>query len=117
MVVGSEVKDIQSISDEICIKETKMYARAVNVQFQQGKVDEANQIVSNQIVPAMKTQKGFRTQFLLTQKETGKAISINMWDTEEDLAAFEKSTLYRELMSKLAGVLAGPPSGDSYEVS
>jgi heme-degrading monooxygenase HmoA len=94
-----------------------MYARAVNVQFQSGKVDEANHLVKDAIVPVMKEQKGFKGQFLLTQRDTGKAISINLWETEADLTAFESSPLYRELIGKLAGVLAGPPAGERYEVS
>ena len=94
-----------------------MYARAVNVQFQSGKVDEANQIVKDAIVPALKEQKGFKGQFLLVQRDTGKAISLNLWDTEADLTAFESSQLYGELMGKLAAVLAGPPAGERYEVS
>jgi len=94
-----------------------MYARAVNVQFQAGKVDEANGIVKDAIVPVLKEQKGFKGQLLFTQHDTGKAISINLWETEADLSAFEASPLYRELMGKLAGVLAGPPAGERYEVS
>ncbi len=86
-----------------------MYARAVNIQFQPGKINEASRIVNDSIVPAMKGQKGFKGQLLLTQTETGKAISINLWETEIDLTAFETSPLYEELMGKLAGVLAGPP--------
>jgi len=94
-----------------------MYARLVNVQFQAGKLDEANRIVNDSIVPSLKEQKGFKGQFLLTQHDTGKAISLNLWETEGDLSAFESSPLYRELMGKLAGVLAGPPAGEAYEVS
>jgi len=94
-----------------------MYARAVNVQFQTGKVDEGSHIVKDAIVPVLKEQKGFKGQLLFTQHDTGKAISINLWDTETDLAAFETSPLYRELMGKLASVLAGPPAGERYEVS
>jgi heme-degrading monooxygenase HmoA len=94
-----------------------MYARAVNVQFQSGKVDEANHIVKDAIVPVLKEQKGFKGQFLLTQRDTGKGISINLWETEADLTAFESAPLYRQLMGKLAGVLAGPPAGERYEVS
>lgn len=94
-----------------------MYARAVNVQFQSGKVDEANHIVKDAIVPVLREQKGFKGQFLLIQRDTGKAISINLWESEADLTAFESSLLYRELMGKLAGVLAGPPAGERYEVS
>ena len=94
-----------------------MYARAVNVQFQAGKVDEGSRIVKDAIVPVLKEQKGFKGQLLFTQHDTGKAISINLWDTETDLTAFETSPLYRELMGKLASILAGPPAGQRYEVS
>jgi len=94
-----------------------MYARAVNVQLKSGKLDEAAYIVKDAIVPVLKQQKGFKGQLLLTQSDTGKAISINMWETEADLTVFETSALYRELMGKLAGVLAGPPAGERYLVS
>jgi heme-degrading monooxygenase HmoA len=94
-----------------------MYARAVNIQFQAGKLDEASRIVKDAIVPVLKEQKGFKGQLLLTQPDTGEAISINLWETETDLAAFETSPLYRELMGRLASVLAGPPTGERYEVS
>ena len=94
-----------------------MFARAVNIQFQPGKIDEASGIVKDSIVPAMKDLKGFKGQLLLTQTDTGKAISINLWETEADLTAFETSPLYKELMGKLGGVLAGPPVGERYKVS
>ncbi len=94
-----------------------MYARVVNVQFQPGKLDEANRIVNESIVPVLKEQKGFKGQLLLTQQDTGKAISINLWETEADLTAFETSPLYREVLGKLAAVLAAPPAGEAYEVS
>jgi heme-degrading monooxygenase HmoA len=94
-----------------------MYARAVNVQFQSGKADKTNHLVRDAIVPVLQEQKGFKGQLFLIQRDSGKAISINLWETEADLTAFESSPAYRELMSKLAGVLAGPPSGDRYEVS
>lgn len=94
-----------------------MYARAVNVQFQVGKTDEASRIVKDAIVPVLKEQNGFKGQLLFTQHDTGKAISINLWETEADLSAFEANPLYPELMGKLASVLAGPPAGERYEVS
>jgi heme-degrading monooxygenase HmoA len=71
-----------------------MYARAVNVQFQSGKADEANHLVKNAIVPVLQEQKGFKGQLFLTQRDTGKAISINLWETEDDLTAFESSPVY-----------------------
>jgi len=93
-----------------------MYARAVNMQFQPGKIDEANRIVKESVIPVLREQKGFRGQLFLTQHDTSKAISINLWETEADLTAFETSTVYRELMGKIGGILAGPPVGERYEV-
>jgi len=68
-----------------------MYTRVVNIQFQSGKIDEASRIVRDFIVPVMKGQKGFKGQLLFTQRDTGKAISINLWEAEADLTAFETS--------------------------
>jgi heme-degrading monooxygenase HmoA len=68
-----------------------MYARIVNVQLQPAKVDEGSRIVKDSIVPAMKNQKGFKGQLFFTQPDTGKAISINLWETEDDMTSFEKA--------------------------
>jgi heme-degrading monooxygenase HmoA len=94
-----------------------MFARAVNVQFQSSRVDEATHIFKDTILPVLKEQKGFKGQLLLTQRDTGKAISINLWETEGDLTAFETSPLYRELMGKMGEILVGPPAGERFEVS
>ncbi len=94
-----------------------MFARMVTIQFQPGKIDEASRVVKESIVPVMKEQKGFKQQILLTQKDTGKAVSINLWEAEADLTAFETSSIYKELLGKIAGFLAGPPVGEQFEVS
>ncbi len=94
-----------------------MFARVVNVQLQPGKVDEGVRIVREAIMPVLEQQKGFKSQYFFTQQDTNKAVSINIWETEADLAAFETAPIYRELMGKLAGVLAGPPAGERYTVS
>lgn len=94
-----------------------MYARVVNVEFKQGQLDEAKRIVNESVVPVLKQQKGFRRQFLLAQPETRKAISINLWETEADLKAFEEGPQYWEVLGKLATVLAAQPDSAAYEVS
>jgi heme-degrading monooxygenase HmoA len=94
-----------------------MLARVVNVQLQPGKVDESARIVREEIMPVMEQQKGFKVQHFFTQQDTNKAVSINIWETEADLTNFETAPIYRELMGKLAGVLAGPPVGERYTVS
>ncbi|MRS04625.1 hypothetical protein EG832_15625 [bacterium] len=94
-----------------------MFAIAVNVQFQTGKIDEASRIVEESFVPALKEQKGFKAHLFLTQPDTGKAIALNLWESEEDQLAFAASPIYRELMGKLAGTIAATPVNAGYEVS
>jgi heme-degrading monooxygenase HmoA len=94
-----------------------MRARVTMIQFQAGKIDEGNRIIKESVIPPMKNVKGFKGQLLLIERKANKAISVNLWETEPDLKAFETSPLYRELMGKIAGVIAGPPTTERYEVS
>jgi quinol monooxygenase YgiN len=94
-----------------------MYARIVTVQVQPEKREEAISIFQNSIIPAAKQQKGFISLMLLTDRSTGKGISIGVWETEADLKANEASGYLQEQFAKLAGVAVAPPVRDEYEVS
>ena len=93
-----------------------MFARAVTICFQPGKIAEATSLVSDVIVPVLREQPGFKGQLLLSDTSTGKSMSINFWETEAELSAFETSTKYRELMSRIGPLLTGPPEGQQYVV-
>jgi len=88
-----------------------MRARVVSVEIQPGKTEEASRIVQQSIVPAMAEQKGFRGQLFLTQQDTGKSISINLWETEADLKAFEGSPVCQELLGCIWSVVPTTSSG------
>jgi heme-degrading monooxygenase HmoA len=94
-----------------------MHARVTIIQFQPGKIDEGNCIVKESVVPPMKKVKGFKGQLFLIERNASKAVSVNLWETEADLKAFETSPLYRELMGKIVGIITGPPTTERYEVS
>lgn len=49
-----------------------MLARAVNVPFRPDRVDEANRIVQDEIVPVLEERAGFEDQLLLVQRDTAK---------------------------------------------
>ncbi|MGF1471789.1 MAG: hypothetical protein ACFB50_08620 [Rubrobacteraceae bacterium] len=42
-----------------------------------------------QILPAAKLQEGFEGIYLLFDRETGRSVSITLWDTEEDMRTSE----------------------------
>jgi len=94
-----------------------MHARLTTVRVQPGKIEETLDIGRNSIVPAAKERQGFKGLFLLTNSDTGKGISLTLWETEEDLKASEESGYYQEQLGKLAEVLAEQPEKEDYEVS
>ena len=94
-----------------------MYARLVTVQIQQGKVDEANNLYRDSVVPAAQQQKGFKGGFMLSDPNTGKGVSIALWETEDDMKASEKSGYLQEQIAKFAAVLAAPPTTEHFEVA
>ncbi len=94
-----------------------MYARIVTVQIQPGRIDEVINVFRDSIKPASKQQKGNKGGYFLTNRETGKAISIALWESEADMAAGESSGYLREQIAKVASAFAAPPTTEHYEVS
>jgi heme-degrading monooxygenase HmoA len=94
-----------------------MNAHVVTVQFQPGKIDEAIGIYRD-IAPVVKQQQGFKGALVLTDPNTGKGVSITLWETEADLLKVTvPGGVFQEQLAKFAQVLAGPPTIESYEVS
>jgi heme-degrading monooxygenase HmoA len=94
-----------------------MYARVLTVQVQPDESEEAIAIFRNSVIPAAKQQKGFISLMLLTDRSTGKGITVGLWETEADLKANDASGYLQEQIAKFAGVFAAPPVREEYEVS
>jgi len=94
-----------------------MFARLTIVQVKKEKLDETVKLYEKSVVPAAKSQKGYRGTYLLTDLNTGKGVSIAFWDSEEDLIASEDSGYYKEQLSKFKDYFTAPPVREIYEVS
>jgi heme-degrading monooxygenase HmoA len=94
-----------------------MYARVITAQVQPGKIEEAISIYRNAVVPAVQQQKGFKGISLLVDRNTGKGMSIVLWETEADMTAGEVSGFLREQIAKMAPTFAAPPITKHCEVS
>ncbi len=94
-----------------------MFARLTIVQVKSDKIDETIKIFKENVIPAAKSQKGFRGAYLLTDRKTGKGVSITLWDSEDDAIANEQSGYYQEQLSKFKDCFAAPPVREGYEVS
>ncbi len=95
-----------------------MYARVVTVHIQPERLDEVISVFRDSISPASKQQPGNRGGYFLTDRKTGKAVSIGLWETEADMLAGETGSTYlQEQVAKVASAFTAAPLTEHYEVS
>lgn len=94
-----------------------MHGRIVSVQVDPKDILEAIRIYQDSIMPAAQEQKGFRGALLFTDPETGKGISVTIWDSEEDLMRGQQSGYCQEQIAKFADLLIRTPDQVGYELS
>ena len=94
-----------------------MQARVTLVQILPDKMDEATAIYRDSVVPAAQQQKGCKGLLLLSDRNTGKGISITMWESEADMTVGESSGYYQQQLAKFKDVFGAPPVREQYEVS
>ncbi len=95
-----------------------MYARVIFAQFRPEQTDEIIQLYRESVVPEQSKQHGSKGVMVLTDRASGKGISITFWETEADLqASDEASPYYQELGAKFATYWTAPQVREAYEVS
>lgn len=94
-----------------------MYARTVTIQVRPNMVDEAQKLFSESVIPAAKQQKGFEGALLLSDPNSGKGMSVTLWETEADLKAGEGSGYFQEQIAKVGPLLVGPPTREVFMVA
>ncbi len=118
LIVGAPVVEVYEVSiQEVQKGGPGGYARVLTGTNQIGKIDEGIQIVRDSILPVTRQQQGYKGYLSLTDRTTGRAISISLWETEADLLAGETSGYLREQLGKLSNVLATQVVREVYEVS
>ncbi len=93
-----------------------MYARAISLQFHPGKIDEAIRLFRDSIAPIFQQKKGFKSGYLVGGRNTGKAISFSLWETEADATVMDTSGAYEKWTAMLAPCLAAPAVREQDEV-
>ena len=94
-----------------------MFAWVNKVRVKRNSVDVSVKLYRDSVIPAAKSHKGFRGAYLLTDRKTGKGISMTLWDSEEDAASNEQSGYYKERLSKFEEYFTTPPVREGYEVT
>jgi heme-degrading monooxygenase HmoA len=91
-----------------------MYARVISSQLISGKTDDAVSVWSDKVAPAIKQAKGFKGAYLVGDRETGKGVTITLWETKEDADAMNAAL--PQTMALFDGLFAVQPSLETYEV-
>ena len=94
-----------------------MHAKVVTFQIKPGRRADVSRLFDEFVIPGAKKFKGFKGGMLLTDPKSGKATSVALWETEEDIIASEASGYYKEWVAKLSDHLAAQPAREIYEVS
>src|SRR6266851_8018667 len=92
-----------------------MFARHVTLKLKENSVTRLPRIIEYEILPLLRTQKGFRDQITLVDSVRSLVIGISVWNTKEDAEACNH-TGYCEVMKALAIVVEGTPAVETFEV-
>ncbi len=88
------------------------FARNVNFTLKTGKTDEFNRLMTSEILPLMKDQKGFCQDLTVLHSNSG--MSITVWDDRASADTYNTKT-YPEVLKKLNPVLEGTPRVETYD--
>ena len=94
-----------------------MYARVVSMPGRPELADQARKIFAESVIPVAKQQPGFKGALFLTDPNTGKGMSVTLWETEAEMKAGEGSGNLQEQIAKFAPLLAGPPTREVFLVA
>ncbi|MFW9835499.1 MAG: antibiotic biosynthesis monooxygenase family protein [Candidatus Thorarchaeota archaeon] len=94
-----------------------MFARLGSAQVSIDKLDKGITIWKEKDMPPMDSVEGYLGAYLLTDRKTGKVISMTLWNSEEDAIADEQSNLHKNQVDMYKDILIGDPVFQRYEVS
>jgi heme-degrading monooxygenase HmoA len=89
-----------------------MFARVISAQAGAEGFDDLISLVRQQL-PGAREQAGLRGFYLLTDAGTGKAVTISLWGTREEMEAVSGGGVRDETAP---GTWVTPPQLETYEV-
>jgi quinol monooxygenase YgiN len=88
------------------------FARNTHFTVKTGKIEEFNRLMKTEILPIMKSQKGFHEDLTLLGGNTGMSVSV--WDDRISAENYNTKT-YPEILKKLNPVLEGTPRVETFD--
>ncbi|MDQ1922087.1 antibiotic biosynthesis monooxygenase family protein [Massilia pseudoviolaceinigra] len=92
-----------------------MFARVTHVQAKPEKLAEIVALYNDSVLPVLQQLQGFKSTFLLTDPDSGKGMSITLWETEADRLAGDSDPALRGPIVAVMPLLAGPPEAQGFD--
>jgi hypothetical protein len=93
-----------------------VFARVTYVQAPEGAVERGLTLWRQNVLPVTMARDGFAGVISMVDRETGKALSITLWDLADDLFASTEAEYHREAVSKYGEFFASAHDPENYEV-
>ena len=86
----------------------QFFVRIVSARIESGRFDELKKRFDEEIKPALMATKGCRAVFLVENvKRRSRALSVTVWDSEEDAIRHELSGAFDEMVAKVSEFFSG----------
>jgi hypothetical protein len=93
-----------------------LFARVTSFVLIKGRVNDAIRLYDQSVLPAARSQKGFRGTLFLVDRSSGKTQVLTFWECEADAAANEANLYYQEQLAKFLPLYVTPPFREGYEL-
>jgi quinol monooxygenase YgiN len=90
------------------------FARNVHYQVKSGKTDEFQRLLTSDVLPLLKQQKGFKEEMTLVSGQ--HTIGISVWEDKPSAEHYNTST-FPAILAKLTPMLDGTPRVETFDVS
>jgi heme-degrading monooxygenase HmoA len=82
-----------------------MHARVTRLEAPTSTFEDGLAVTNDRVIPALKGIEGFAGAYFLGDRESGKLMSVVLWDSEEHMRASE------EMADRIRGDAAGATEG------
>jgi hypothetical protein len=93
-----------------------MYARVTYVNAPIEKVEEGLALWRENVLPVTKSREGFRGVLSMVDRESGKAVSITLWDMEKDLMASVEAEYHQQAVERYSEYFEGAHDPENFEL-
>ncbi len=88
--------------------------RNVTFQIKPGKIEEFNRLLTNDVLPIMKKQPGFKHELAMVSGT--HAVGLSVWQDKVSADKYQTTT-YPEVLKKLSPVIDGTPQVTDFDLA